>query len=208
MKIFCAIPVLEKMDVRMVNAFYSHAMSSSHQIFLHYEHGDTMISRVRNKQMTLFYEGDYDYYFHISSDLEIVSKENIFDKLLSWKKDFIGALYAPSMESTFKCTSVLAGDEKDGLFPVKWLSGGCWMLSRSAVKEMVDANQHLIYDGDRDMTGKKVYGLFNPFIHDDNGTDLYLSEDWAFCQRWLDLDNEIFADPSIKLRHWGWKGYE
>jgi len=31
----------------------------------------------------------------------------------------------------------------------------------------------------------------------------YLSEDWFFCQRWLDMGGEIFADCRVILRHIG-----
>ena len=31
----------------------------------------------------------------------------------------------------------------------------------------------------------------------------YLSEDWYFCQRWLDLGGEIFGHTRVALRHLG-----
>jgi hypothetical protein len=31
----------------------------------------------------------------------------------------------------------------------------------------------------------------------------YLSEDWYFCQRWLDLSGEIFGHTKVALRHQG-----
>lgn len=47
------------------------------------------------------------------------------------------------------------------------------------------------------------YALFDTMI--DDGT--YLSEDYTFCKRFRDSGGEIWCDPTIKLTHWGLKGF-
>ncbi len=37
----------------------------------------------------------------------------------------------------------------------------------------------------------------------DEGLGRYLSEDWFFCQRWLDLGGEVWADCCVAVRHIG-----
>ena len=35
------------------------------------------------------------------------------------------------------------------------------------------------------------------------GTRRYLSEDWMFCQRWLDIGGKVYGDAGIVLKHIG-----
>ncbi|MFZ0606764.1 MAG: hypothetical protein WAM75_03675, partial [Xanthobacteraceae bacterium] len=44
------------------------------------------------------------------------------------------------------------------------------------------------------------FALFECMIAED-GT--YLSEDFAFCKRWTDMGDEIWADLNSKLQHVG-----
>jgi hypothetical protein len=45
------------------------------------------------------------------------------------------------------------------------------------------------------------YAFFNCVIDPDSGE--YLSEDYSFCRRWLDMGGEIWADMESKLQHMG-----
>ena len=37
----------------------------------------------------------------------------------------------------------------------------------------------------------------------DRDTGLYLSEDYAFCQRWRDIGGEVWLDAAARLTHTG-----
>ena len=124
-------------------------------------------------------------------------------------KDFVGGLYALKNPQEQKCASVAKDrrekfDLNSGLVEMEWLSSGCWCIKREAVQKMVDHYQDLHYDGDDNMAGKKIYGLYIPGIYElDSGAKKYLSEDWTFCQRWKNMGGKIWADTSIVLRHLG-----
>jgi hypothetical protein len=96
-----------------------------------------------------------------------------------------------------------------GLKEVRWLSSGCWCLKRSGVEKMVKAYPDLTYYGDDNVVGKTIHGLYLPMIYDleeDEDKKRYkklLSEDWSYCQRWLDIGGKIYADTSIALKHIG-----
>ena len=58
---------------------------------------------------------------------------------------------------------------------------------------------------DRTVTENKIsYALFDCFIKD----NMFMSEDWGFCERWQDIGGEVFADKSIKLEHIGPNNYK
>lgn len=67
--------------------------------------------------------------------------------------------------------------------------GGASMLVRRDVFDAV-STQSLIY-------GDNHYAVFMPMIQDGE----YMSEDYAFCYRWLNTGGDIFVDPDVVLVH-------
>jgi hypothetical protein len=155
----------------------------------------------------------------IDSDIDIVNcypNNNIFTKLVEHDLDFVGGLYAIKKPGPRRCSSITRyGKDPEfdtGLVEMAWLSSGCWCIKRSAVKKMIEAYPELMYNGDDNATGKKIYGLYIPMIYDIKENEFpgtptsfkkYLSEDWAFCSRWRNIGGKIYADTSIALRHIG-----
>jgi hypothetical protein len=217
-KIMVSYPVLGRPNGKSIKSLYSAINScKEHEISVHMSENDSMISRVRNVHLSTFLHDykDYDYFVSIDSDLEIMNRfwnNNIFTKLVSHGAKFVGGLYALKSQTKKMCASVPMDRNRQpafdsGLTPMLWLSTGCWCLHRSAIEKMVEAHPELTYDGDDNMSGKKVHGLYIPMLqtmHLQNKTiKKYLSEDWSFCQRWRDLGGQIFADTSIVLNHYG-----
>lgn len=219
-KILVSVPILDRPELDFMTSLYSAKGScKEHQVYFIFGSGESLISRARNTHISMFINQykEFDYFMSIDSDLEILNchpNNNIFTKLVSADKDFIGGLYALKNPNMIKCSSI-PDDKNDklefdsGLRKMKWLSTGCWCLKRSAIEKMVAAYPELEYDGDDNMSGKKVHGLYIPFIADleepTTGKKFkkYLSEDWAFSYRWKALGGEIWADTSIVLKHIG-----
>lgn len=217
-KIFLSMPVAGNPELQTMCSLFLSIATSKHQVLLHTTENDSLISRIRNSHISIFWNEykDCDYFFSLDSDLEIVDahKINIFDQLISHDKEFIGGLYALKNHSEKKCSSfTITGHNKIahniGVIEMLWLSTGCWCLKRSVVEKMIQAYPELIYNGDGVMSNKKVYGLYIPFIKDlGDGVKKYLSEDWAFADRWKSIGGKIYADTSIVLRHIGKYPYE
>jgi len=224
MYIFLSVPILDRPEFKMIYSMYQAILScKEHKVRLFVNENDSLISRVRNVHMSLFLEEfkECDYFMSIDSDLEIVncySTNNIFTKLISHDKDFVGGLYALKQNTSApKSSSVpldISIDRSDipfdkGLIPMRWLSAGCWCVKRSAVEKMVNSYPELDYVGDDNVAGKPIHGLYNPAIFEiedeKTGTKFnkYLSEDWSFNERWRKIGGEIYADTSIVLRHIG-----
>ena len=226
MNIFLSIPILDRPEYSMIHSTYQAILScKEHRVRIFTNLNDSLISRVRNVHMSLFLNEykECDYFMSIDSDLEIVNAfttNNIFTKLLSHDKDFVGALYAlKKMQGPPTCSSVVADGKYDrehipfnsGLLEMLWLSSGCWCIKRSAIEKMVKAYPELTYVGDDNVAGKVIHGLYIPMLAelDDNGTKIkkYLSEDWSFSKRWKDIGGQIYADTSIVLKHIGKQAY-
>jgi hypothetical protein len=222
--IFLSVPILDKPEFKMVYSMYQAILSCrEHKVRLFVNENDSLISRVRNVHMSLFLE-EYkqcDYFISIDSDLEILNcyhTNNLFTKLISHDKEFVGGLYALKQNiSAAKASSIPLDPAVDragipfdkGLIPMRWLSAGCWCLKRSAIEKMANAYPALDYVGDDNVTGKPIHGLYNPDIFEIEDVaskqkfKKYLSEDWAFCERWRKIGGEIYADTSVVLRHIG-----
>lgn len=224
--IFVSVPILGKPELKMMFSMYAAILSTKHKVRLFFNENDSLISRVRNVHLSTFYYDfpDYDYFMSIDSDLEILnthSTNNYFTKLVEHDLDFVGGLYSIKKEGEAKCSSILLDSAgtvpfDSGLKEVRWLSSGSWCMKRSAVEKMVDAYPDLAYDGDDNMAGKKIHGLYIPMLYDmlpgefevEKPFRKYLSEDWSFCERWRKLGGTIFADTSIVMNHIGKYSYK
>jgi hypothetical protein len=214
-KIFLSMPVADKPELKTLFSLYQAIGTCGYEVKIYATEGDSLISRVRNSHISVFFDEyeDFDYFISIDSDLDMLnntSKDNIIKKLISHDKDFVGGLYAlKDHNDDPKASSIsLDGENKlpynSGLVEMEWLSSGCWCLKRLAVKKMIKAYPDLVYDGDGLMSNKKVYGLYIPMLKQmENGKNKYLSEDWAFAERWRSIGGKIFADTTILLHHIG-----
>jgi len=220
--IFLSVPILGKPELKMIYSMYQSILSSGkHQVRVYFNENDSLISRVRNVHLSVFYNEfpECDYFMSIDSDLEIVNayaNNNIFNKLIEHDKDFVGGLYAIKKPGEKRCSSITAnGDHprfNSGLIEMAWMSTGCWCIKRSVVTKMIEAYPELSYDGDDNASGKKIYGLYIPMLYDIKDGDFpgvkppfkkYLSEDWSFAQRWRQIGGKLYADTSIVLNHIG-----
>lgn len=223
--IFLSVPILGKPELNMMYTMYG-AMQScgDHRVRVYFNENDSLISRVRNVHMSVFLNEypECDYFMSFDSDLTILNhygNNNIFSKLVAHDLDFVGGLYSIKKPGVKRCASIFMGgpqevDFDSGLKEMRWLSSGCWCVKRSAAQKMADAYPELVYDGDDNAHGQKIHGLYIPFIYDmtsenfpevdpDKPFKKYLSEDWAFCERWKRLGGKIYADTSIALEHIG-----
>lgn len=223
--IFVSVPILDRPELKMIQSLYQAALSTkNHRARMYFNENDSLISRVRNVHISEFLNTykECEYFISLDSDIEILNSytdNNIFDKLVAHDKDFVGGLYALKQTKTKPlCSSIPLKYPRDsipfdiplnnGLIEMRWLSSGCWCLKRSAVEKMVEAYPELTYVGDDNVAGKPIHGLYMPCISDITNVDgkvfkKYLSEDWAFVERWRNIGGKVYADTSIALKHYG-----
>ena len=209
--IFIGMPVLGNPWLSAINSLHTQVHGCGMKCQMYFMEQESLISRARNNIVHAFMANEKcTHLLFWDADIECVGTthgENGIRKLVENGKDITGGLYALKAGVDGKLASqplkhpvVLDG----GIIQMRWLSTGMMMIARHVVEKMMAQYPELIYDGDSNMAGKKVFGMFNTYIHVlENGVHKYLSEDWAACARWTDMGGEIWADTSIVLNHWG-----
>jgi len=99
--------------------------------------------------------------------------------------------------------------DHNGFARVKRAGAGFMMISRNALEKMRDAYPELAYV---DLTSKQThYAFFHTVLEKSpmsGGQMAWISEDFAFCDRWSALGGEIWVDLFSGLNHTGTIKYE
>ena len=96
---------------------------------------------------------------------------------------------------------------RDGRFVTAvYAGGGFQLLRRTAIERMIAAYPETHFAATNTYppppeASQNLYALFDSRI--DPETGLYLSEDYAFCQRWRAIGGEIWLDLDSRLTHTG-----
>lgn len=99
-----------------------------------------------------------------------------------------------------------AVETRDGFVRVRYAGTGFLMIRRPVLERMCAAHPELRFEADHIHAVTKVgsqnrYALFDCLI--DPVTKTYLSEDFSFCKRWIDMGGEIWCDLNSRLSHVG-----
>lgn len=81
----------------------------------------------------------------------------------------------------------------DGFLPADFVGSAVMLISRDALIRVAESDQVQHYQ-------PNGWTFFDPFV---DGRGIYLSEDYAFCQRWRNLGGTVFADPTATITHTG-----
>lgn len=192
---------------------------------------DALITRSRNTLVSSFFnETAATHLLFIDSDISFEPEQII--RLLDADKDVAGAMYpikdydwqqaspqgaaAPSATAEALRETALHyvgtpipgnNAEWDGpLTTAFYIGTGMLLIKRAVIDKMTKAYPELRYDSvhafpkvKRSATAQ--YALFECLIDQNNG--LYLSEDYAFCERWRKLGGQLWLDTSMTLTHIG-----
>jgi len=94
----------------------------------------------------------------------------------------------------------------NGFIPVSYLGTGFMLIQRDVLVRMAKSHQELKYRNDIEgyahgNNNDKFFALFDCII--DHTSNRYLSEDYAFCQRALEMGIDIWCDILCNLTHTG-----
>lgn len=91
---------------------------------------------------------------------------------------------------------------------VRHIPTGFMMIQRNVIDKMCIGFPYTKYVDDtgslNQEESKNAYALFDCGVEDGH----YLSEDWLFCDRWRNLQGNVFIDVTINLKHTGTETFD
>ena len=171
--------------------------------------GDALISRSRSIVASAFLRSNCDVLLTIDSDIWFRPQDAVKLAEEAFRYHMIGSMYV-TRSATRPQPAVLLPDEPvyfdDSAKPltVRFISTGFMAVHRS-VFERVSKTLPMCHKGWNDQgSDTSFWPFYMPFVlPDDHEENLYLSEDWAFCERARQAGYKIWLDPSIRLGHVG-----
>ena len=125
-------------------------------------------------------------------------------------------LMAKSLDYVFNPIYHKEGDKvviklDNGMAQVKDIGTGFMLISKSAIKKMIKKFPETKFrnnvagysqsDNKNNNNDEYFYALFDCCI--DPVSKVYLSEDYLFCKRWIDIGGELWLDLNTNLNHTG-----
>lgn len=206
-KLFVAVPVYGALEPNFTLCIIHLVTQRPCELGLDFKIGDSLVSRARNALVAKFLASDCTDLLFIDSDL-IFSVEHI-KRMISHEEDVVGGFYLKKKQGNpeFVCNTFpdLQPPNERGLQKVKYMGTGFLKISRRAFETMIAKfGDDLWYHPDETPPETREYDFFTVGVYRyPDGTRRYLSEDWYFCQRWLDCGGEVWADTHICCKHVG-----
>lgn len=173
--------------------------------------GDSLVSRARNTLTAKFLDSNCTHLLFIDSDL-VFSADQI-KRLLDHDREVVAGFYpkkkdGPAIEWVCNVFNGLTPPTDTGLQRIDYAGTGFLLIKREVFERMIAAyGPQLKYHPDSHPQDIE-YDFWSVGVYEDKkGFRRYLSEDWFFCQRWLDLGGEIYGDTRVILRHIGTASY-
>ena len=178
--------------------------------------GDALVSRSRSIAASAFLRSKADVLLTIDSDIWFKAADAIKLCEEALEYDFVAGLYLT--RGLKKQSALLLPQNIPVIFQedskpveVRYISTGFMAVSRKGLEKTLEHSQlphchkgmsHLGQD-------TSFFPLYMPFCVPDDGPEetLYLSEDWALCERAKRAGFKMWLDPSIRLGHVGSEMY-
>jgi len=167
--------------------------------------GDSAVNRQRNRLTRQFLESDCTHLLFIDSDL-VFGVEQI-KRIMDHPEPIVGGLYCKKQSGKFPQVVINGLDDatpmrEDHMQRVKYIGTGFIRVAREVFERMIEAYDDIWYTCDSEKV--KEYDFWSMGVYKfKDGTRRFLTEDWYFCQRALDLGYDIWADMHIVLKHSG-----
>lgn len=204
-KVFVALPVYGGLDPFFSQALIKLIHSAPFEMALRMNPGDSLVSRSRNTLTADFLESDCTHLLFIDTDL-VFSGEQI-QRLLEHDVDIVGGFYPKKQEGPIEwvCNACLPPQPvlPNGLQEVRYMGTGFLLVKRTVFELMIDRlGRNIGYKPDHRDRREHDFWAVGPYHYPD-GSCRYLSEDWMFCQRALDLGFTVWGDTRVVLKHVG-----
>jgi hypothetical protein len=167
-------------------------------------HGDALIERSRSRSATAFLDSDAEVFLTVDTDIVFYWKDAVTLCEQAVSHSLVVGAYATRSARRSFVTSALephkpvefASDPTP--VPIQWGATG-FMAVHRRVFEAVARTLPLCHP-DEDL---KHFPFFLPFVYQQAGTPIMLSEDYAFCERARKAGFPPYLNPAIRVGHLG-----
>jgi FkbM family methyltransferase len=172
---------------------------------IRFNFGDSLVTRARNTLTADFLESDATHLLFIDDDL-IFGPDHV-RRITSHPVPIVGGLYPKKQDGPTSwvlntLTNSDPSDRSDGLTRVAYIGTGFLCVERSVFERMIERFPEIEYLADE--SGRREWDFWSVGVcRTHSGQVRYLSEDWFFCERALQMGYQIFADPAVVLKHVG-----
>lgn len=174
------------------------------EIVSHEVLGDSLVSRARNTLSAAFLKSDATHLLFIDSDMTFFPQD--VARLLSHDVDIVGGFYPKKQPELAWVCNVASGELPDarGLQRVRYMGTGFMLIKREVFERMRAEFPELAYRPDSNPEETEWdFWQVGVYHNKADGFRRYLSEDWYFCQRCLDMGITVYADTEVVAEHIG-----
>jgi hypothetical protein len=172
--------------------------------------GCPYVMKERNISVGRFWASEADYLLFVDADIsfEADAIRRIVQVAEKRELDIVGGLYRYKMQQEAYPMQLYCTPEgeycidEDGLSPAAGLPTGFMLISRNAIKILIEAYPETQFTVKDSRDGKELmvlYDLFDCMLY--NGE--WWGEDYVFCRRWTALKKPLFAFTDVALTHIG-----
>jgi len=188
--------------LRMIDFAASHDVEADLQPRL----DESLLCRARIRSlMDFFYKPQYTHLMTVDDDL-LIPQETLI-KFLEQDKPIIGGFYRLKTKEYMGCAVRVKNEP--WMYPVldkrvveaEYVSTGCMLVKREVIVDMI--NEFPDLECQENLSGRTMWALYQPFVHNNGIFREYLSEDWAFCERAKMVGHTVWAHGGVQCGHWG-----
>lgn len=205
-KLFIGLPIYAQVPTFFMQCLMYYQSHEPVETVIHITQGDG-VARSRNCLTAEFLRSDCTHLLFIDSDL-IFSPDHVA-RVLSHRKDVVGGFYPKKQDGKLEWVintlpAPMPPPDANGLQELKYIGTGFMCIARGVFEKLINAHPEIEFTEDygRRTTAHDFWSM-GVYRDRENGEGRYLSEDWYFCQRWLDLGGKIYGDTGVAIKHVG-----
>lgn len=200
------------------------AREAGFEVGFYFLGNESLIQRARNFLCHYFmHETDFTHLLFVDADIQFRAEDVL--GMVRANVDVIGSLYPKKMIywdrlDAHNLEAVRSGDASSLLefvsvnnaldmapstshdavpAPVRWIGTGCMLIKRNVLERMREnAPERWFW-----ANGKQIYAFFDCVLWN----NVYLSEDFFFCERWRELGGVVHCAQWARCTHWGTYGF-